>query len=96
MRLRDLTIYAKEKYHIVEQSGFTIVLASDLPAAQEEYHASAIPFSKAASSLQPASIPEKSAKGCSSTGTATVRSVKNAEISTRQADEGKPHNSENK
>ena len=59
MRLRDLTIYAKEKYHIAEQRGFTIVLASDLPAAQTEYHVSAIPFSKAVSSLQPASIPEK-------------------------------------
>ncbi|MGI5111451.1 TerB N-terminal domain-containing protein [Treponema putidum] len=59
MRLRDLTIYAKEKHHIAEQSGFTIVLASDLPAAQAEYHASAIPFSKPASSLQPAQIPEK-------------------------------------
>ena len=58
MGLRDLTIYAKEKYHIVEQRGFTIVLASDLPAAQAEYHASAIPFSKA-SSLQPSSMPKK-------------------------------------
>ncbi|MBC6719783.1 hypothetical protein [Treponema sp. Marseille-Q4130] len=61
MRLRDLTIYAKEKYHIVEQRGFTIVLASDLPAAQAEYHASTIPFSKA-SSLQPSSMPKKICK----------------------------------
>ena len=59
MRLWDLTIYAKEKYHIAEQSGFTIVLASDLPAAQTEYHASTIPFSKPESSLQPATMPEK-------------------------------------